>query len=73
MTSETQTAPDSASRDYAPYDPATVETRVYDEWMRQGLFKPKSEEESGGPAAVRDHDAAAERHRRAAHRPRACS
>ena len=48
MTSETQTAPDSAGRDYTPYDPAAVETRIYDEWMRQELFKPKSEEESGG-------------------------
>src|SRR3954469_10987776 len=48
MTSDTQAAPESAGRDYAPYDPAAVETRVYDEWLRQGLFKPKSEEESGG-------------------------
>ena len=48
MTSETQTAPDPASRDYTPYDPAAVERRVYDEWLQQGLFKPKSEEESGG-------------------------
>ena len=36
------------SRDYTPYDPASVETRVYEEWLRQGLFKPKSEAESGG-------------------------
>jgi valyl-tRNA synthetase len=48
MTSEIRAAPEPASRDYAPYDPASVETRVYDEWLRQGLFKPKSEEESGG-------------------------
>jgi valyl-tRNA synthetase len=52
MTSDTQAAPESApeatGRDYAPYDPAAVETRVYDEWLRQGLFKPKSEAESGG-------------------------
>ncbi|HZO32638.1 MAG TPA: valine--tRNA ligase [Chloroflexota bacterium] len=48
MTTESQTAPDSVSRDYTPYDPASVETRVYEEWLRQGLFKPKSEEESGG-------------------------
>jgi valyl-tRNA synthetase len=48
MTSDTQAAPESAGRDYAPYDPASVETRIYDEWLRQGLFKPKSEEESKG-------------------------
>jgi valyl-tRNA synthetase len=48
MTSEIPTTPDSASRDYAPYDPAAVETRVYDEWLRQELFKPTSEAESGG-------------------------
>ncbi|MFN8637854.1 MAG: class I tRNA ligase family protein, partial [Chloroflexota bacterium] len=48
MTHETQAGPEPASRDYAPYDPASVETRVYDEWLRQGLFKPKSEAESGG-------------------------
>jgi valyl-tRNA synthetase len=48
MTNDTQAAPESAGRAYAPYDPASVETRIYDEWLRQGLFKPKSEEESGG-------------------------
>src|SRR4051812_6915117 len=48
MTTDTQAAPESAGRAYAPYDPASVETRIYDEWLRQGLFKPKSEEASGG-------------------------
>jgi valyl-tRNA synthetase len=41
-------ASDAQARDYAPYDPASVEDRLYAEWMRQGLFKPKSEAESGG-------------------------
>jgi len=48
MTSETQATPEPASRDYAPYEPASVESRIYDEWLRQKLFKPKSEAESGG-------------------------
>ncbi len=48
MTSETQTAQESPGRDYAPYDPSSVEGRVYDEWLRQGLFKPRSDEEAGG-------------------------
>src|SRR4051794_41850638 len=52
MTSDIQavpeSTPESAGRDYAPYDPATVETRVYDEWLRQGLFKPKPEAETRG-------------------------
>ena len=38
-------ASDAQGRDYAPYDPASVEDRLYAEWMRQGLFKPKSEAE----------------------------
>src|SRR5918912_197363 len=48
MTSETQTAAESPARDYAPYDPSAVEGRVYDAWLRLGLFKPKSDEEAGG-------------------------
>jgi valyl-tRNA synthetase len=48
MTTETQTAPDSAGRDYAPYDPSSVETRIYDVWMRSGLFAPISDAEANG-------------------------
>ena len=28
-------------RDYAPYDPKRVETRLYDAWLRAGYFKPR--------------------------------
>src|SRR5918998_4863690 len=27
-------------RDYAPYNPSTVESKWYDEWLRRGYFKP---------------------------------
>ena len=52
LTSETtgDATNDVQSRHYAPYDPASVEDRLYAEWMRLGLFKPKSEEEAGGRA-----------------------
>ncbi|MCC6178211.1 MAG: valine--tRNA ligase [Chloroflexi bacterium] len=52
MTSETQAASqgsqDAAGRDYAPYDPSAVETRIYDAWMQHGLFKPISDAEAKG-------------------------
>ncbi|MCC6176820.1 MAG: valine--tRNA ligase [Chloroflexi bacterium] len=48
MTSETQAAADLSGREYQPYDPALVESRIYDEWMRLGLFKPKPPEAWGG-------------------------
>ena len=52
MTSETQAAARvQPNRDYAPYDPAAVEGRIYDEWLRLGLFKPKSAAETTTPAA----------------------
>ena len=30
-----------AGRDYAPYDPKRVETRLYDAWLRAGYFRPR--------------------------------
>jgi valyl-tRNA synthetase len=48
MTSETHAAAESPSRDYTPYDPSAVEGRIYDEWLRQGLFKPESVPNSEG-------------------------
>jgi valyl-tRNA synthetase len=34
--------PEPVSRDYAPYDPSAVESGWYEEWLREGLFKPRS-------------------------------
>jgi len=48
MTSETQAGSESAGREYAPYDPSAVEGRVYDAWLKHGLFKPRSDAEAGG-------------------------
>jgi valyl-tRNA synthetase len=32
--------PEGQERDYAPYSPADVESKWYDEWLRRGYFKP---------------------------------
>ena len=50
MTIEAEQAGPAASegqepgRDYAPYDPKSVETRLYDAWLRAGYFKPRPAE-----------------------------
>ena len=49
------------------YDPAQVETGVYDRWDAAGYFQPRDRRDR---EAVRGHHAAAERDRRTAHRPR---
>ena len=48
MTSETQTASESTGRDYAPYDPASVETRVYESGCGRACSSRSSDEEAGG-------------------------
>ncbi len=51
------------------YVAGDVEPRVYERWLASGAFTPAAEPPGRG-RAVRDHHAAAQRHRLAAHRPR---
>ena len=41
MTTEIRAQPESAGREYAPYEPGAVEAKWYDEWLRRGYFKPR--------------------------------
>jgi valyl-tRNA synthetase len=40
MTTEAHAPADTPGRDYAPYDPQSVEGKWYDAWLRNGYFKP---------------------------------
>ena len=51
------------------YDPADVESRVFERWEEAGIFHP--EPEGNGGRELLDRGAAAQRHRGAAHGPRA--
>ena len=51
------------------FDPAEAEPRIMQRWLDSGLFHPEPEGTAG--RELLDRDPAAERHRRAAHGPRA--
>ena len=58
-------------RELAPrYDAAAVEPAIYERWLAADAFRP-ADEPPPGAERVRHHPAAAERDRRAPHRPRA--
>ena len=56
-------------QDRTRWEPAEAEARIFDRWLESGLFHP--EPAGHGGRELLDRDPAAERHRRAAHGPRA--
>ena len=58
-----------ALQDRTRFEPAEVEPRIVARWLASGLLPPRAGGRPGGE--LLDRDPAAERHRRAAHGPRA--
>ena len=61
--------PEARSRSAPATSPREVEARVFERWEEAGIFQPRAGGRRGGE--LLDRGAAAERHRRAAHGPRA--